>query len=320
MDASSITVRHAPLLTLALLAAAPDGCAGGATADTSPPTPARPDPMPAGANCQRLLDCPRDQHCVAGRCRYASSSVAGEVLASAARALAEQGDERAAATLYADAVEAFAQARRPVPPEVLCEAAAAALRAARTTDERERAASRADDCFRNSLPGAPERGAVHTALARLRYEGLDLTHYDEPEPAGRFFTKEAARPTLDAVEVAIELPDVDVPGFEHVAKAFRTPEATRAVAGCFVENWERSHARRARGALLVQLQSKLRDMGYYDTYEALVRVRPGRGEQAPPFETCAAKALESLLSDRIKRRIGRVVSWKQPVEIAARLQ
>ncbi len=266
------------------------------------------------------MDCPAEQVCVEGRCRYEQSSVAGEVLASAAATLTAQGDERAAAALYGEAVEAFARARRPVPPKLLCEAAAVALRAARSTDERERAASRADDCFRNSLPGAPVRTPVHKALARLRYEGLELAHYDEANPAGRFFTKEAARPTPDVVEVAIELPDVDLPGFERVAEVLRTAEATRAVAGCFVESWERRHERSVRGALVVQLQSKLRDMGYYDTYEAQVRVSPGGGEKAPAFETCVAKALETLLAERVKRRIGRVVSWKQPVEISARIQ
>ncbi len=287
---------------------------------SAPSAPARPAPVAAGSSCRATFDCPEGQLCVGAVCRYAQSSVAGEVLATAARALAAQGDEAGAARLYGEAVEAFATRRRPVPPELLCAAAASALRAARTTDERERAAKRADDCFRNSLPGAPEREPVRQALTRLRYEGLDLAHFDEPSPAGRFFTREPQRPTLDAVEVAIELPDVDAPGFDRVAEIFRSPEATRAVADCFVKGWGARHERAARGALVVQLQSRLRDMGYYDVYEANVRVAPGGGEKASDFERCTAEALQKLLAERLKRRIGRVVSWKQAVEVSARLQ
>ncbi len=314
-----MTVALAALaLAPALAACPPQGSAPQVAAEAA--APVRPAAVPAGTTCRSTFDCPEGQLCVGGACRYERTSIAGEVLATAARALAGQGDQAAAAKLYGEAIEAFATQQRPVPPSLLCEAAASALRAARSTDERERAAKRADDCFRNSLPGAPEREPVHQALTRLRYEGLELSHFDEASPAGRFFTREPERPTLDAVEVAIELPDVDAPGFDRVAEIFRSPEATRAVADCFVTDWERNHQRAARGALVVQLQSRLRDMGYYDVYEANVRVVPGGGDKASTFERCGAEALEKLLAERLKRRIGRVVSWKQVVEVSARLQ
>jgi hypothetical protein len=287
---------------------------------TALPTPS-PTPgtaQPEGAACTGRDDCPTDQLCVRGVCGYRLTSAAGEVLASAARAQVEAGDLEGAGRTYQQAFAAFEAAEAPLPVRVLCGAAATSLRAARTPEARETAAKSADRCFRHSLPGAAERADVQQALARLRYDGLDLALFDQPEPANRFFSAPPSRPTVDAIDLAIDLTEQpEQPGFTELRAAVLGEPARQAIADCFIQDWELRHERQATASLVVKLTSRLRDMGDYDTFEAAIEVQKTTLAE-DGFESCVAGALGVALGTR--PRLTRLIAWQTPLEIAARLQ
>jgi hypothetical protein len=283
---------------------------------TTTPTPGT--SQPEGAACTGRDDCPTDQLCVRGVCGYRLTSAAGEVLAAAARAQVEAGDLEGAGRTWEQAFAAFEAAEAPVPVRVLCGAAATSLRAARTAEARETAAKSADRCFRHSLPGAPERADVQLALARLRYDGLDLARFDQPEPADRFFSAPPSRPTVDAIDLAIDITEQpEQPGFADLRAAVLGEPARQAIADCFIQDWELRHERQATASLVVKLTSRLRDMGDYDTYDAAIEVQKTTLAE-DGFETCVAAALGVTLATR--PRMTRLVAWQTPLEIAARLQ
>jgi hypothetical protein len=251
-------------------------------------------------------------------CGYRLTSAAGEVLAAAARAQVDAGDLEGAGRTYEQAFAAFAAAEAPLPVRVICGAAATALRAARTPEARETAAKSADRCFRRSLPGAPERADVQLALARLRYDGLDLSRFDEAEPAERFFSAPPSRPTVDAIDLAIDLVEQpEQPGFTDLRAAVLGEPARQAIADCFIQDWELRHERQATASLVVKLTSRLRDMGDFDTYEAAIEVQKTTLAD-DGFEPCVSNALGVALGTR--PRLNRLVAWQTPLEIAARLQ
>lgn len=273
-------------------------------------------PMPAGTTCRGNGDCSEEQACVEARCRHLRTSAAGEILATAARAQVEAGDLDGAAQTYDQAIDRFAAAEVPIPPEVLCGAAIAALRAATDVRSRDVAARRADTCFRASVPGDPLRAEVQRGLARLRYEGLELGLFDRERPAERFFTQEPSRPTVDAIEIALDLPESESPGFAEVRDAMRSEAATRAIADCFVADWERRHERSANASLVMSLTSRMRDMGLYDVYEATIEIT-GTSGASEGFEPCVAQALKTAIG--AGPRTNRVVSWRETFAVAARL-
>jgi hypothetical protein len=252
-------------------------------------------------------------------CRYRETSAAGEVLAQAAQAQFEQQDLAGAVRTYEQAVDAYEEADAPRPPGVICGAAEAALKEATTAEARERAATRAHACMQASLHGDPRRERVLLALAKLRYEGLDLRRFDKPEPADRYFTKKPQRPTVDAVQVALDLPDAEEPAFDKVSEALGGRDATRAIAECFIESWETRHERQIRGTMVLKLDSKLRDMGYYDVYKPDISVAAGT-DGGGAFESCLAESLTTVIQEAAPGNIGRAVSWQQPFEVAARVQ
>jgi len=274
--------------------------------------------LPEGASCAGREDCTTDQICVHGVCSYRLTSAAGEVLAAAARGQVEAGDLEGAVRTYDQAIAAFDAAEAPVPSRVVCGAATAALRAARAPETRELAAKSADRCFRKSLPGAPERAEVQSALARLRYDGLDLARFDRPEPADRFFSAPPSRPTVDAIDIAIDMAQQqDQPGYTELREALQGEAAMRSVADCFIQDWELRHERQASAALTLKLTTRMRDMGDYDAFEGTVEVlKTGAAEEG--FEPCLAAALTTALGTG--PRMSRAVIWQAPFEVAARLQ
>ncbi len=326
-----VRARHAAhgALAIAALLVAAGGCGrrlantgAGAEAEQRAlvaSTPAPPSTaQPEGAACTGRDDCPTDQLCMRGVCGYRLTSAAGEVLAAAARAQVEAGDLEGAGRTYEQAIAAFDAAEAPIPARLLCGAAAAALRAARTPEARETAAKSADLCFRRSLPGAPERADAQIALGRLRYDGLDLTRFDRPEPADRFFSAPPSRPTVDAIDLAIDLTEQpDQPGSPELRAAVLGEPARQAIADCFIQDWELRHERQASASLVLKLTSRFRDMGEYDTYEASVEVQKTTLAE-DGFEPCVAGALTVALGAR--PRLTRLVAWQAPLEIAARLQ
>jgi hypothetical protein len=295
------------------------GCPEGPFAlEQDEPEPEGP-PMAAGASCAGTPDCPGEQICVEGACRYQRTSVAGEVLASAGAAQLEAGDFAGAVRTFDQAIDAYDNAEAPVPPPILCGAAIAALQEGSGTDARERAAKRADACLRGSLPGDAQREAVLAALTRLRYEGLDARLFDQPEPAGRFFTMEPSRPTVDAIDIRVELPDADDRGFDEVRQALQAEQARRAISDCFIQDWDLRHERNVSASLLLKVSSNMRDMGTYDIFVPSAEVAQTSLSQ-DGFEPCAAQALTDMLSDALPSNLGRRVSWQHPFEITARLQ
>ncbi|GAB4208575.1 MAG: hypothetical protein OHK0013_27120 [Sandaracinaceae bacterium] len=271
---------------------------------------------PTGTTCGGRDDCPSDQVCVESRCRHRSTSVAGEILASSARGLIEAGDWEGAIQAYSDAMAAYQRANAPVPAELLCESATLMLSTATTPEAREAGAVRADSCFRASLPGFGPREEARRAVARLRFQGLDVSLFDRPEPAERFFTQAQSAPTVDAVVVSATLTGDAQPGLDQVREQIAADAAQRAIAECFIQDWEVHHERRATGSLVVRYSTRMRDMGTYDTFEPELLVEKTTVAE-DGFEPCVARALSANL---VAPRSGRVVSWQVPLEVAAHIQ
>ncbi|MDQ3032278.1 MAG: hypothetical protein M3Y87_07675 [Myxococcota bacterium] len=271
---------------------------------------------PAGMSCAGREDCPSDQVCVRAACRYRETSVAGEILATAAQGQVEAGDWEGAIRTYDQAFEQFETAHAPIPPELLCASASLILRTATEAEARERGTRRADQCFRASLPGAPEREEVRGAVARLRFEGLDTALFDRDEPAERFFTQDPSRPTIDALAIDVQLPDSEEPGAQHIRDQLAGEAAHRAIAECFVQDWELRHERSAQASLVVRYSTRLHDMGTYDVFEPEVVVEKTTVAE-DGFEPCVASALASTIT---APRGSRVVAWQTAMEITARVQ
>ena len=295
-----------------------------ATEGETQPTPARRAQAsrrpPAGATCSGRDDCTSDQVCVESRCSYRATSVAGEVLASAAEAQAQAGDWSGALETYELSFRAFETADAPVSPEIACGAAELILRTATDADARERGARRADLCFRITVPTHPGRLAVRRALARLRFEGLDIGRFDQAEPAERFFTQQPSRPTVDAVEVDVQMPDLEPrepPAHTGVRERLLSEDGTAAIAECFIQDWETNHDRSAAAELAMSFSSRLRDLGSYDVFEpSLVINKTTTAEDG--FEPCLAAALPGLFDP--SNRSLRGDAWTQTVRITARIQ
>jgi len=272
----------------------------------------------AGATCSGSDSCARGQACVDGRCRYVDTSTSGEILAAAAHAQVEAGDVGGAVRTYAQAIEAFAEADAPVPPRVACGAAAAALRVAADPESRETAASYAHRCFRASLPGDASRVEVQRALARLRFDGLDVSLFDREEPAERYFTKQQSRPTTDAIEIALDVPDRDHSGFTSVSESLRSEAARQAIAECFIEDWQVHHQRSAEASLVLKFDTNMRDMGSYDVFQGQTEVQ-ATGDAEEGFEPCVAAALTESLGTGPRFNYP-VRGWQEPFSVAARIQ
>lgn len=328
------TVVGLAMLAASLLGA---GCTRRASLLDTPPPPNAEIPRPAaaglgssvrpgsargsarsvmGASCAGREDCPSEQVCVEHRCRHRETSVAGEILATAAQGQLEAGDWEGAVRTYDQAIEHFEAANAPVPPEILCGSAALMLRTATDADGRERGARRADACFRASLPGTPAREEVRRALARLRFEGLDTALFDRAEPAERFFTQEPSRPTVDALAIDVQFPDSQEPGAQQLREQLAAEAAHRAIADCFVSDWELRHERQAHASLIVRYSTRLHDMGTYDVYEPEVSFEKTTVAE-DGFEPCVARALGSAVT---APRASRSVSWQTSLEITARVQ
>jgi hypothetical protein len=280
------------------------------------PTP-RGAPTPAGSTCQSRDDCMSDQACVDGSCRYRITSRAGEVLAVGARGQMEAGDYDGALATFEEAVAAFQAQNAPLPPEVACGAAIAALEAAEDERTRERAAQNADRCFRNSLPGDRDRARVQAALARLRFDGLELTLFDRESAPAEFFTREPTRPTADAIQVSIDLPESEQRGFAQLREGLLAAPTREAIGACFVADWESRHERSVTASLVLEFASHMRDMGDYDLFEAVVAVSPA---SQPPsaFETCLAERMSAVLSAD-PRSSGGVTAWQEAFRVEVRL-
>lgn len=274
----------------------------------------------AGATCSGRDDCTSDQVCVENQCRYERTSVAGEILASAAVAQRLAGDWPGALASYESAFEAYEAEGAPIPPEVACAAALMILQSATDSEAREHGATRADLCFRTTVPGHPARREVQQAVARLRYEGLELARFDADEPADRFFTGQRTRPTVDAVEVQVQMPDLEpreLPSHTAVRERLDGEDGHRAVADCFIQDWEIRHEPRASGEIVVRFSTRLRDMGDYDVYIPGIEVEStSAGDDG--FEPCLARTLSTLF-DPDDRSI-RGDNWSQAVRITASVQ
>ncbi|MBZ0116321.1 MAG: hypothetical protein K8H88_04985, partial [Sandaracinaceae bacterium] len=251
--------------------------------------------------------------------QYRTTSVAGEVIAAAAEAQAEAGDWAGAIESYDQAFDAFRRHDAAVPPEIACAAASLMLRTATDQEARERAAQRADLCFRTSVPGDPRRNDVRRAIARLRFEGLDLAAFDQSEPATRFFTQQPSRPTVDAVQVSLEMPDLERPtrSHEQVREVLDGEAGRRAVAECFIQDWETRHERSGTASLVLRYSTRMRDMGTYDLYEPVIEVNK-TVESEDGFEPCLARSLGALFDSQSRNFRGE--PWNQAVRVMARIQ
>ncbi len=275
--------------------------------------------VPAGSSCTDRSGCGLEQLCVERRCVYEVTSRAGEVLSVSARNQMDAGDFDGALTTYREAARAFEAKEAPLPAPVACGGALAALEVAESAPSREEAAREAYRCFRNSLPGEPLRDEVQARLARLRFDGLDLTHFDADEPPDRFFTRDPSRPSADAIQMSLDLPESDKTGFEQLRESLLADDARRAIGQCFASQWEATHTRSAEASLLLRFQSRLRDMGSYDVYSPTVSVEAPEEAGETPFGGCLAEALTEALAPG--PRVGRTVSeWQEGFTVNARVQ
>lgn len=292
-------------------------------AAASAPTPRRgqtPRRLPAGATCSGRDDCTSDQICVEHRCAYRTTSVAGEILAAAAEAQARAGNWDGAIESYDAAFREFEARGAPVPPEIACAAAELMLRTGTDPETRERGAQRADLCFRHTVPNHPARTEVRRALARLRFDGLELGRFDQEDPAARFFTQEPSRPTLESVVVDIEMPDLKPrQPAEHTAvrQLLQSETGTGAIAECFIQDWETNHRPSAEATVRLSFSTRLRDMGTHDVYEPQLDVVPMTTAE-DGFEPCLARALPAIV--QLPKRSGRSESWDQTVRITAQVR
>lgn len=275
-------------------------------------------PIIAGSTCHGREDCQGDLVCVAGVCHYPQTSASGEVLVAAAVGQLETGDLNGAVTTFDLAIEAFKGMNAPVPPGVLCEAALVSLRAATDAETREKAARRADACFRGSLPEDPVREDVATAIARLRYEGIDMALFDRATPPERFFTREPSRPTADAIEIAIDLPDHDGAGYAAVGAVLEGDGARHAIADCFVQDWELRHQRSAAAPLIISFATRMQDMGDYDVFRPEVEIRATTLTE-DGFEPCVSAALTAVVRAELRSARGGA-AWQAPFDVRAQLQ
>ncbi|MCB9596296.1 MAG: hypothetical protein H6719_26475 [Sandaracinaceae bacterium] len=331
--------KHALICIAALLAASALGCQrrSGPTPDPTatesgdPATPSTDNPngrarraqasrrSAAGSTCAGREDCASDQICVSGTCRFRQTSVSGEILAAAAAGQEQTGDWDGAIETYQAAFARFREADAPVPPRIACTAAELTLRSARDPEARERGARQADLCFRTAVVGHPARVPVQRALARLRYEGLEIALFDAEEPAERFFTQEPSRPTVDVVQVDVQMPDLEPEPRSHTAirDLVDGEDGRRMIAECFVQDWEVRHESEASAEVVVRYSTRLRDMGSYDTYEPQIAVeRTSTAEDG--FEPCLARSLPDLFG--ANHRAGRADPWNQAIRISARIQ
>jgi hypothetical protein len=295
--------------------AATDPLPAPTTIDTAEGQPSTRRP-PSGSACQGRDDCPSDQVCISATCRYRETSVAGEILGASADALVTAGDWQGATRAYDDAIQAFNDAHAPVPADLLCHSASVLLGTSTDADGRERGAHRADQCFRSTLPGHPLRADVGRAVARLRFEGLDVSLFDRAEPADRYFTNEVTRPTIDALDIDFQIPDGEEPTMQPLRTALTTDAAHRAIAECFVQDWEVRHERDAHASVVVHYSTHLRDMGSYDVYEPELTVQQTTVAQ-DGFEPCVAGALQTAITFP---RGARTVAWQTTVDIDAHVQ
>ncbi|MEO0325313.1 MAG: hypothetical protein AAF447_20315, partial [Myxococcota bacterium] len=203
------------------------------------------------------------------------------------------------------------------PPVVVCGAAGAARGPGGDASLRDRAARRADACFRGSLPGDPLRAAVLRALGRMRYDGLALAAFDATTPAERFFTEQPSRPTSDAVGIMVDLPESDARGYDVMVGRLRGDDAMAIMADCFIQDWELNHERTATAGLLLKMSTRLRDMGSYDVYEPKVELVVD-GVEVEGFAPCVAGALAPVLEDGL--RLGRSATWQLPLRVSAGLE
>jgi hypothetical protein len=267
------------------------------------------------------LDCGRDDVCIEQHCRQTRTSAAGEVLAAAAATQVRQNQHALAVSGYTAAIDAYRKHGVNVPSDVLCSLAAASLRGASTREARELAAQHADQCLRASHPGASERTTVVHLLAEQRVEGLDPTHFDEQQPAVRFFTAEPDKPKLESVEIELDLPERDAPGFSELVAGVRAPEVRAMVSRCFIEDWERQRHNRSEASLRIKFQTRMRDMGDYDAFQPTLEVTretaPGSTLAPSGFADCVMRGVEAALAPGPK--LNRVVAWEERLHVVAHL-
>ena len=268
-----------------------------------------------GTTCGGQLDCGEGLLCVEHHCRHAATSVAGEILASSAESLAQAGDWEGAIRAYGDAQHAYEAAHAPVPAEISCQHATLILSTATDTATREAGAHQADACFRASVPGFAPREEVRRAVARLRFQGLDVALFDQATPAERFFTQEQSPPTVDAVTATLEMPTEEQPNIGDLREQLAADMSKHAVAECFIQDWEVRHERDARASLVMRYATRMRDMGDYDSYVPELTVSHTELND-DGFGPCVARALTANLT---APRSGRVVAWQITLDVAAHI-
>jgi hypothetical protein len=253
-------------------------------------------------------------------CRGTKTSATGEILGALAASHAQQNQHAAASQAFGSAVDAFKKQGAPVPTELFCGLAVASLQGASTREARELAARHADQCLRASTPGQPGRAAVVQLLAALATEGLNVAHFDEPQPAQVFFSAEPERPRADAVEIELDLPTRDAPGFAELTAGLRTPAMRDAVSRCFLAAWEKQRQNRAETKLTLKFTSRMRDMGDYDAFVPQLEVSAiddagSEGDKA--FASCVVTGTQAALGTGPK--VNRVVAWEEALRVVAHL-
>lgn len=281
----------------------------------APAEPRSDQPMPSGSSCVSHRDCVGEQVCVEGICQYRRTSVAAETLAIAAARLRDAEELKESVRAYRAAVGAYRAVSAPVPAHVSCAFAEASLLAATDAKEREAAAHQADDCFRNSLPGDPNRTRALGAVAKMRYDGLALARFDDERPAERFFTDQPTRPTIDSLSLVIA-PDATGALPPKVAEKLVDSSVRRAVGRCFVTSWEAKRGREADAELILRQVTHPENVRGNAVFRASLRAEVLESNP-PSFGSCLSATLPAAL-EATPHQVQNT-SWQVSLRIGARL-
>jgi hypothetical protein len=293
------------LLALALLGACDpalrrDGV-GGAAAAAPGPRAGR-----EGESCARVADCAEPLRCVEEVCVPAATSAIGELHWAAAAVAGETGESRAA--LYQKATAQYEADEIPVPAALLCEHGRYLL-GQPAAQSGEQAARLLHRCVLASPPGSRLRRGALEDLARLGPRGLDPALLARSGPADTYLVNPPAPPPAERleVEVARTTPAGDR-GYAAFVELLEGPKARPALAGCYREQWLRTHQPRMTATLPLKLRARFD----HDEEYAGGTLEIG-ADAGDAVATCLRGALAPLAAELAK--VGSSGSWHGAVTV-----
>lgn len=234
-------------LPVALSAALSVGCDTRATAANSGGATAE-RPAAEFESCGTTAHCGPELRCFDQTCVSTARSVLGDYLA--ARAARAAGAEAAIAD-YAEALATYEADKLAVPVDLDCAYGRALARAKAKPDKAELAARVLHRCLLAAPSGSRLRAEALAALVDLDGAGLDPKQLAKPALADLYLTRAPARPSADAVGVAVVAdPAVTAKSFPAAVERIAAPDLRPALLAC----WDQHQA---GGAVVARLPFKV---------------------------------------------------------------